>query len=414
MSILILIVFLTLSISGMCSLFEATLYSTRLSALEAARAHGKTRRGAQQFIRMKREIALPISAILILNTIANTAGASLVGMYAARVLGYSWVPAIAVALTLGILFLSELLPKIYGVTHWRRIWPLVVWPLTFIQKALYPAVYVSHAFSRMFGREAAPSTPTEAEIMAMIRMGGKSGELTPAELQLLDAVFHFDELVCRQVMVPRREIVLLDASMSLEECAAIARRTMHTRYPVTKGSPDEILGVLHIKDLIGRPQDETFVLTSVMRPTRHVPESMPISRLLREMQRTRQHMAVVVDEYGTTAGIVTLENILEEIVGAVQDEFDAETPEVVPQGRDRYVVQGSMALGRLSRELGLHLDAPNVDTLSGLLVANLGRLLEEKDVIELEGAVAEVLEVEDGRAIRVRLRVTRRDSSDRG
>ncbi len=413
MSILILIVFLTLSVSGMCSLFEATLYSTRLSALEAARAHGKMRRGAQQFIRMKKEIALPISAILILNTIANTAGASLAGMHAAHVLGDAWVPVTAAILTLGILFLSELLPKVYGAMHWRRIWPLVVWPLAFIEKALHPAVYVSQAFSRMIGRNASPATPTEAEIIAMIRMGGKSGELTPAELQLLDAVFHFDELVCRQVMVPRREVVFLDASMSLEECAAVARSTMHTRYPVTKGSPDEIVGVLHIKDMIGRPRQEPFVLTSVMRPIRHVPETMPISRLLREMQRTRRHMAVVVDEYGTTAGIVTLENILEEIVGTVQDEFDAEAPEVVRQGRGRYVVQGSMTLGRLNRELGLRLDAPNVDTLSGLLVAQLGRLLEVKDTIELEGAVAEVLEVEDGRAVRVRLRLTRRDSSDR-
>lgn len=411
MTILLVVTGLTLAISAFCSLFEATLYSTRTTALEAAIAGGRHVKGARQFMRMKRDIAPPISAILILNTAANTAGASLAGMYAARVFGYGWVPAFSAGLTLGILFLSEVLPKTYGAARWRRVWPLVVWPLTFIQQGLSPLIRVTQWFSSLFTPEAGTPHASEEEIQAMIRMGGKSGELTSAELQLLSAVFHFDELVCRQVMVPRRDVVSMDSSMSLTECLDLSKRTMHTRYPLTKGSPDEIAGIVHIKDLVGLDPDVPLDLATIQRPIRNVPESMPISRLLREMQKSRQHMAVVVDEYGTTSGIITLENILEQIVGAVQDEFDAEQPEIEPQGGGCFLVLGSVPLGHLSRELDLDLEEPNVDTLSGLLVAKLGRLLEKGDIVELEGARAEVLEVARGRAVRVRLTVVGADAS---
>jgi CBS domain containing-hemolysin-like protein len=404
MNILLLVTAVTLLVSGMCSLFEATLYSTRLSLLEAVAGGAKHRQGAERFIRMKRDISSPISAILILNTIANTAGASLAGMYAARVFGYAWVPAFSIGLTLAILFLAEVLPKTYGAMRWRQIWHLVVWPLAFIERLLHPAVRVMQRFSGLFTKGAGTPAPTEEEIVAMIRMGGRTGQLTLAELQLLNAVFHFDDLVCRQVMVPRRDVIFLESTMSLSDWFSVARSTMHTRYPITKGSPDEVVGILHIKDLLGHSPDDRLDLESLSRPIRHVPESMPISRLLRQMQSTRQHMAVVVDEYGTTTGIITLENILEQLVGSVQDEFDAEAPEIVAKDDSTYLVSGSLPLGRLNREVGLSLSAPNVDTLSGLLVSRLGRLLEEGDEVALEGVTARVIEAREGRAVQVLLR----------
>jgi magnesium and cobalt exporter, CNNM family len=411
MSVLFTVAALTVLISGLCSLFEATLYSTRMGALEAARVEGKHRRQAQTFIQMKKEIAVPTSAILVLNTLANTAGATVCGMLAATLWGTEWVLAFSGVLTLAILFLGEILPKTYGATHWRTTWHLIVWPLAVMQKALYPVVAVTRRFSDAFtGRSGVPAV-TEGEIVATIRMGAKSGELTPSELQLLDAVFHFDEMVARQVMVPRREVVIFQTGWPLTKCLEIAKSTQHTRYPLCKASLDSMVGMVHVKDLVGVPIDKPFDVATVARPVRHVPDTIRLSRLLREMQTTRQHMAVVDDEYGTAVGLVTLENVVEQIVGAVQDEFDMELPEFVSEGAGVYIVLGSLPIERVNRELNLHLSDADVDSMSGLLVSRTGRLLRAGETVELEGVTAEVLEVKAGRATRIRLRLHGADAA---
>ena len=409
MGVLFTVAAFTVVVSGLCSLFEATLYSTRMGALEAYRAEGKYKVVAQRFIDMKKDIALPTSAILVLNTLANTAGATLCGMLAAQLWGAEYVLAFSGMLTLAILFLGEILPKTYGATHWRSIWHLTVWPLTVMLKGLYPIVVVTRKFANLFtGRGGAPGV-TEDEIMANIRMGAKSGELSPNELQLLDAVFHFDEMVARQVMIPRREVDIFQTAWSLTKCLEVAKATAHTRYPLCKSSLDSIVGIVHIKDFVGVAIDQPFDINSVARPVRHVPDTIRLSRLLREMQTTRQHMAVVDDEYGTAVGLVTLENVVEQIVGAVQDEFDMELPEVVHEGVGAYVVLGHLPIERVNRELGLDLYAADVDSISGLLVSRTGRLLRAGEIVELDAATAEVLEVKAGRATRIRLRLHRGD-----
>jgi len=407
MTVLLVVVAITLAVSAFCSLLEATLYSTRLATLEAAAKGGERQAAAKRFLDLKKDISVPTSAILILNTIANTAGASLAGMFAARALGANWVLLFSFGLTLAILFFSEILPKTYGAVHWRALWAAIVWPLTVIEKALYPLIRVTQKCSQLFTPKHVPQAVTEDEILAMIHVGGKTGELTAGELHMLDAVLHFDKLLCRQVMLPRGEVAWMEAGWSLEECLAEAHRTQHTRYPVCREDLDDVLGILHIKDLLG--VDAGSNLTSLMRPVRTVPETKRINELLSEMQRTKQHMAVVVDEHGSTAGIITLENIIEEIVGAVQDEFDSETPELVRQGKDRYIARGAAPLEKVNRALELDLRAPNVNTLSGYLVAQVGRFLEKGDRVEAPGIVAEVLEVEGNRATRIRLTLVEKE-----
>ena len=176
MTMLLVVAGLTVLISSMCSLFEATLYSTRTGSLEAERAEGKHVRLAERFIAMKANIAGPTSAILILNTVANTAGATLCGMFAAQVLGSVWVPAFSVGLTVAILFVGEILPKTYGATHWRNIWHLTVWPLTLMQKGFSPLIRVTQAFSGFFTGGLGVPAVTEDEIRADIHLGRKAGE----------------------------------------------------------------------------------------------------------------------------------------------------------------------------------------------------------------------------------------------
>ncbi len=411
MTTLLVVAGLTVLISSMCSLFEATLYSTRTGSLEAERAEGKHARLAERFIAMKANIARPTSAILILNTVANTAGATICGMYAAQVLGSVWVPAFSVGLTVAILFVGEILPKTYGATHWRDMWHLIVWPLTLMQRGLSPLIRVTQAFSGFFTGGLGVPAVTEDEIRADIHLGRKAGELSASELQLLNAVFHFDDMLARQVMVARRDVVFFDVHWSLEKCLEVAKETRHTRFPLCIGSLDEVVGLVHVKDLLGLTDDEG-ILRSVARPIRHIPETLPISRLLREMQSTHQQMALVDDEFGSVVGVITMENVVEQIVGDVQDEFDSEPPEIVPEGADTFKVSGQLPIERVNRELGLDLYAPDVDTLSGLLVSRLNRLLKVGDRVGLRNVIAEVVEEQGGRATQVRMRIAQGDAGE--
>ena len=411
MTMLLVVAGVTVLISSMCSLFEATLYSTRTGSLEAERAEGKHARLAERFIAMKANIARPTSAILILNTVANTAGATICGMYAAQVLGSVWVPAFSVGLTVAILFVGEILPKTYGATHWRNMWHLTVWPLTLMQKGFSPLIRVTQAFSGFFTGGLGVPAVTEDEIRADIHLGRKAGELSASELQLLNAVFHFDDMLARQVMVARRDVVFFDVHWSLEKCLEVAKETRHTRFPLCIGSLDEVVGLVHVKDLLGLTDDEG-ILRSVARPIRHIPETLPISRLLREMQSTHQQMALVDDEFGSVVGVITMENVVEQIVGDVQDEFDSEPPEIVPEGADTFKVSGQLPIERVNRELGLDLYAPDVDTLSGLLVSRLNRLLKVGDRVRLRNATAEVVEEQGGRATQVRMRIAQGDEGE--
>ena len=405
MSLLVACAVITVLASAFCSLLEATLYSTRTAALEAERTRGRHSKPAERMIGMKGDIARPTSAILILNTIANTAGATFCGMLAARLLGEQWVPAFSIGLVLGILFVGEVLPKTFGATHWRFLWRWIVWPVTVIERLLSPAVKLTQGFARLFtGPRGAPAI-TEDEIQANIRLGEEHGELSASELQLLSAVFRFDDMRTRQVMVPRREVVFLDLNKSSAECFDLAKRSRHTRFPLCDGSLDRVAGLVHIKDLVGAAPDTGLDLRKVMRKMDHVPETLPISTLLRQMQKTHRHMALVDDEYGSVVGIVTMENVVEQIVGSVQDEFDAEAPEIVREGRGIYRVGGHLPLETVNSELSLRLSSPEVDTLSGLMVMRLDRLVDVGDKVELDGATAEVLEAQGGRATQIRVSI---------
>ena len=410
MTLLIAVAALTVLISGLCSLFEATLFSARIGALEAEKSEGKRSSLAKRLVAMKTNIAQPTSAILVLNTIANTAGAAICGMLATTVLGHQWVPAILVALVVAILFIGEILPKTYGATHWQAIWHWIVWPLTIMQKGLKPAVWITQSFASLFSGGKDGPRVTEDEIQASIKLGGKSGELTQSEFQLLNAVFRFDDMLARHVMVPRVEVVFLDIGWSFEVWIEVAKRSRHTRFPLCEGSLDKVIGLVHIKDLIGLATDRDADLQLFSRPLRHIPETLPISKLLREMQRTHQHMVLVDDEHGSVVGIVTMENVVEQIVGEVQDEFDSEPPEIIREGHGVFRVNGHLPLERLNRELNLNLSSRDVDTLSGLLVSHLNRLARAGDEVEFDGTLARVLEEQGGRATQVRIRVHGTDS----
>ena len=244
---------------------------------------------------------------------------------------------------------------------------------------------------------------SEEEIRALLMQAHFAGELSRSEHRLINAVFEFDELICRLVMLPRADVVYLDINDPISKVFDIFHETKHTRYPVCDGSLDKIMGVVHFKDLIGIAADTDFDLNSVIRPPQYVPETMPVRRLLRQFQSTRQHLAFLVDEYGTVSGIVTLENILEAIIGPVEDEFDDEQPEIVREGPREYIISGNTAIEEINQYFKLKLEAHDVDTITGLMMSRTDKMLAPGDRVELSSATAEVLEVKGSRAIRIRL-----------
>ncbi|MDA1052223.1 MAG: hemolysin family protein [Planctomycetota bacterium] len=318
------------------------------------------------------------------------------------------------------LVIGEQAPKIFAI---RRPETMILWcaaPLRFFYVILYPFLAVLNVTTsfllRLVGLTGATEheTPhTEDEIRALLAYAHTHGHLSRSEHRLLNAVFEFDDMICRRVMVPRGEVEFFDVNTTFAECLEQAKRTKHTRYPLCDGSLDKVLGVIHLKDLLGFAAEADDVnLRQFIRPARKVPESMPISKVLRHFQATHQLLAFVVDEYGTTIGIVTLENVLEKIVGPVEDEFDAEEPSISEEAPGRFIVAGSTLVEEVERALKLELGDEDMDTVAGVLMALAQRMPVVGDKIRLNGAVAEILDVQDDRATRIQFTLESASGTD--
>ncbi len=313
------------------------------------------------------------------------------------------------------LVVGEQFPKIFAI---RRPETMLLWcaaPLKFSYIILYPFLAVlNESTSFLLKRVGIHGTAehdgpvSEDEIRVILRDAHVRGNLSRNEHSLINNVFEFDDLIVRRVMVPRNEVAFFDVDQPLAEILDQVRLSKHTRYPVCDGSLDEVLGVVHIKDLLGIPIDsERFNLRDLMRPPKKVPETMPISRVLRHFQATHQLLAMVIDEYGVATGVVTLENVLEEIVGPVEDEFDTEQPDFVPIGADEFLVNGSVRLDEARKELSIPLEeSDEADTISGLLMDVHQKILAQGDVIQLQGGTAEVVEVKNDCATKVKFKIS--------
>ncbi len=312
------------------------------------------------------------------------------------------------------LVVGEQFPKIFAI---RRPEQVLLWcavPLKFSYVILYPFLTVLNVVTsfllQLVGIQGAAEhsgANTEEEIRALLREAHIHGNLSRSEHSLINNVFEFDDLVVRRVMLPRGNVAFFDVNQPVSVLRELVRTTKHTRYPVCDGSLDKVLGIVHIKDLLTAPENnETFDVRTIIRPPKKVHETMPISKVLRHFQETQQLMAFVIDEYGTITGIVTLENVLETIVGDVDDEFDIADPNIVPEGPTEFIVNGTTPLDEARRKLDIPLEESiDADTVSGLLMEHSGKILSHGDKIEVDGAVAEVLEMKGDSATKVRFKV---------
>jgi CBS domain containing-hemolysin-like protein len=249
------------------------------------------------------------------------------------------------------------------------------------------------------GHEAAPEAPDAPQD------NGEEGEISEEEgRELLQSVVDFTETIVREVMTPRPDIIAVRDDASLQELRELFREEQYSRMPVYRDSLDNVVGIVYVKDLVALPPGAEPPLTTLMRSAYFVPESKRGSELLKEMQRRQAQMAIVVDEYGGTAGLVTIEDLLEEIVGEIRDEYDVESETVTDEGDGVFVFSGKVSVDEVRDRLGVEIEREGFETLGGYLLSHLGRMPYVGETFDIEELSCEVLEVERRRIAKARVR----------
>jgi CBS domain containing-hemolysin-like protein len=353
-------------------------------------------------------------SVILLFAIALMAVTALVPPLAA-LWGNGWLPYIVVLLpfALAVLVLGEIVPKSVGASYAEQLAPtmrLLVNPVVYVLRPFTALIYsTSELVSRLFGSTEIASSITKEELLTVIDAASQSFE--EGERKMIHSVLELDETTVTEIMVPRIDIVAVEKDTSIAEARKVFLESGHSRMPVFDDNIDNITGLVYVKDLLEVWHNGHTVVGSVeeiARPAHFIPEAMTADQLLHEFQRNKIHMAIVVEDYGGTGGLVTLENLLEEIVGDIQDEYDEDEPEdIIQVGENEYRVDAGVALHELNERLDVELSDEDVDTLGGFIFNQLERVPEPGEVIETTHLDMRVIAVE-GRRIR-EVHVTRRE-----
>ena len=309
------------------------------------------------------------------------------------------------------LILGELTPKNLAIRNAEGVALSVAYPIALIQRVTRPVVWLLNSTTNLLLGGNAPlkvSTITSEEISALADAAEAEGGIDARENQIVQGAFTLGEKRIGELVVPRVDVKAVPVETTLTEARRLIVQTGHSRIPIYRGTIDEIVSVLHSKDLLAAMDSAGHGaerrVTEVARPVLYFPESVKADDVLRQMQRQRLHLAVVVDEYGGTAGIVTLENLLEELVGPIRDEYDAaEQPETRLVGEGVLVASGDADLDHVADTLEIKLGEQEVDTVGGLVYSLLGRIPEVGDTVEVDGARIEVLRMLGNRVGQVRI-----------
>lgn len=333
-------------------------------------------------------------------------------------------PSISSVLTFGLAFMimtylhvvvGELAPKTMAIQKAERVTLLLAGPLMMFYKVMYPFIWVLNGSARvitgLFGLKPASEhevAHTEEELRLILSDSYESGEINQAEYKYVNNIFEFDNRIAKEIMVPRTEIVGFYLEDSVEEHMKVIQNERYTRYPIFGEDKDDIIGMVNVKDFFIRymteDQKDLSSIRSYMRPIIEVMETTPIHDLLLQMQKKRIPMAVLYDEYGGTAGIVTLEDILEEIVGEIRDEYDEdEAPPIQHVNEQHIIVDGKVLISEVKDLFGLHIEEDDVDTIGGWIMMQ-NHEIEEGQHVEAEGYEFKVLEKDAYQIKRVEIR----------
>lgn len=410
----IVLFLICLVLSGFFSSSEVALVSITRAKVHALLTQG--RKGADALDTLKRSTDSILITILIGNNVVNIAAASLATAIAIGIYGDVGIGiATGVTVVLMLIF-GEIGPKMYASRHTEELALRFARPILLFSRVLYPVLWVTDRLTRQFAFRPGVTEPvvTEEEIKEWIDVGEEEGTIEEKERDMLYSVLRFGDTTVREVMTPRIDVTLLEDTGPLENALATFNETGFSRIPVYHERIDNIVGLLNVKDVFAamvRQQTSATIRERMYEPY-FVPESKKIDELLKELQVKKQHMAVVLDEYGSFAGIVTVEDMLEELVGEIMDEFDEEEPEVQLIEEGVYLVDARMWVEHINEDL--HLNLPLTDayeSIGGLVIDRLGHIPRRGEVVRIEESniTLVVMQMRGRRIVKVKLTVAPRN-----
>lgn len=401
---LIIALVVSFLLAALLAAAEASLL--RMSSVRATALAAEGDRRAQRIAgavlpRMTRVL----NAILLAALLTQIAAATLTGILADRWFGSLGVTLASIALTLLLFVYAEAIPKTFAVRHPERVALALAAPVAALELVLRPlvAVLVWFADLQMPGQGISTGpTITEDELKLLATRAATEGEITEEDVGLIERAFRFGDRQVDDVMVPRTEMVTIRAGATVEEAATVALQAGHRRLPVHEKSIEEIVGMVRLRDLVKIPDDRRELrIRSLVEDVLVVPETKRILELLREMQAAGRHLAIVVDEYGGTAGLVTIEDIVEELLGSISDE--AEGPPVVEIEPHRWSIDAGLPIEDVSDLVGSELGGDDWNTAAGFVLARLGRMPTLGDTIEFEGGSMRVVSIRGRRIVRLEI-----------
>ena len=339
-----------------------------------------------------------LSAILIGNNIVNISASSLATTLAYSFGGYM-VSIVTVILTILILIFGEITPKNYATINSEKITLRYIPVFKFLMTIMTPVIFIINLFSRGVMRlmrvdpDAASKAMTEEELRTIVDVSHEDGVIESDEKEMIYNVFDLGDATAKDIMVPRVHVTFADVASTYDELIDIFREDKFTRLPVYKDSQNNIVGIINMKDLLLYDKDTEFVIDNFLRKPHFTYERKSISDLLVEMKDSTFNIAIVLDEYGDMAGLITLEDILEEIVGEIHDEYDEKEDELVQKISDReYIIEGSMHLDDVNDHLHTELDSEDYDSLGGFIIEHLDRLPVAGDEVITEEGIRLIVE----------------------
>lgn len=393
----IIILLILLALSAFFSSNETALMSVNRIRLRSLADEGNKRASMALDI-LEDQMPKLLSAILIGNNIVNISASSLATTLAYSFGGYM-VSIVTLILTVLILIFGEITPKNYATINAEKITLRYIPIFKFLMTIMTPVIFIINLFSRGVMRlmrvdpDAASKAMTEEELRTIVDVSHEDGVIESDEKEMIYNVFDLGDATAKDIMVPRVHVTFADVESTYDELIEIFREDKFTRLPVYKDSQNNIVGIINMKDLLLYDKNEEFVIDRFLRKPHFTYETKSISDLLVEMKDSTFNIAIVLDEYGDMAGLITLEDILEEIVGEIHDEYDEKEDELVQKISDReYIIEGSMHLDDVNDHLNTELDSEDYDSLGGFIIEHLDRLPVAGDEVVTDDGIRLVVE----------------------
>ena len=404
----IIILIILLVLSGFFSMSETALMA--LSKIRIRHMVEEGVKGAKLVEKLTEDPNKLLGAILIGNNIVNILASSLATTLFVDMVGASGVGIATAVMTVLVLIFGEITPKSIAKQKSEEVSLKVSKPINIIVKILKPFIgifsFISSLFIRLLGGDPKATEPfiTEEELRTMVGVSEEEGVLEDVEKEMIFNVFDFSDSQAKDVMVQRVDIVAVDTEATYEEVLEVIKTEQFSRIPVYNQTIDDIVGVLYVKDLIIAGQNkEGFKVSDYMREPYYTFEFKKIKELFNEMKKTRNHLSVVLDEYGGTVGIVTIEDLIEEVFGDIEDEYDDYDKEIEVVKEDEYIVDGSAKLDDISELIGVNMESEEFDSVGGLIIGELGRFPDNKEEVTLNKIRFVVEEVDKNRIKKVRI-----------